>query len=136
MRLWIPEETEIGDPYDFMDQLVDHIVKIVGNEPINIYVNATYLPREIAPRYDELWTGKRMDRVIKALVDHHVAMEISARFKIPSARFIKRAKKAGVKFTFGTNDTGPDDLGRLEYCLDMVDTCGLTYHDFWFPDNP
>ncbi|NOY36856.1 MAG: DUF1080 domain-containing protein [Chlorobi bacterium] len=135
MRLWMKEETEIGDPEDFMDQLVDRIVRIVSNEPINIYVNATYLPDEIAPGYDELWTEERMDKVIRALVDHHVAMEISARFKIPSATFIKRAKEAGVKFTFGTNNTGPDDLGRLEYCLDMVDDCGLTWQDFWFPDD-
>ena len=112
MRLWIPEETEIGDPDDFMDQLTDRIVKIVSKEPIDIYVNATYLPDEIRDRYDELWTDDRMDKVIDALVESGVAMEISARFRIPNARFIKRAKAAGVKFTFGTNNAGQNDLGR------------------------
>lgn len=133
MRLWIPEETEIGDPQDFMDQLVNRIEGILENEPIDIYVNATYLPQELASRYDELWTTERMDRVVKALRENDVAMEISARFKIPSESFIKRAKKAGVQFTFGTNNTGPDDLGRLEYCLDMVEACDLTAEDIWIP---
>lgn len=133
MRLWLKEETEVGDPQDFMDQLVNRIETIIGGEPIDIYVNATYLPDEIQDRYDELWTEERMDKVIKVLKDNEVAMEISARYKIPSARFIKRAKEAGVKFTFGTNNTGPDDLGRLEYCLDMIEACNLLARDIWIP---
>ena len=133
MRLWIKEETEIGDPQDFMDQLVNNIEKILNNEPVNIYVNPTFLPDEIAGRYDELWTPERMDRVIKALNDNNIAMEINARYKLPSAEFIKRAKAGGVKFTFGTNNGGPDDLGRLEYCIDMAKECGLTPNDMWIP---
>ncbi|MCK4966334.1 DUF1080 domain-containing protein, partial [bacterium] len=70
MRLWIKEETEIGDPEDFMEQLVDNIEIILNNEPVDIYVNPTFIPDEINHIYDELWTEKRMDRVIKALVDN------------------------------------------------------------------
>lgn len=133
MRLWLKEETEIGNPEDFMEQLVDRIENIIGKEPVDIYVNATYLPEAIQDRYDQLWTENRMDRVIEVLKQNKVAMEISARYKIPSATFIKRAKEAGVKFTFGTNNTGPDDLGRLEYCLDMVEACDLRSSDIWIP---
>jgi hypothetical protein len=133
MRLWIPEETEIGDPQDFMDQLVENIEAILDSEPIDIYVNATYLPDAISANYDELWTPERMDRVIRALKRNKVAMEISARYKIPSEDFIKRAKAGGVKFTFGTNNTGADDLGRLEYCLDMIRNCDLNKGDVWVP---
>jgi hypothetical protein len=135
MRLWLKEETEVGDPQDFMDQLVNRIENIIGKEPIDIYVNATYLPDEISAQYDELWTEERMDKVIAVLNSNQVAMEISARYKIPSARFIKRAKAAGVKFTFGTNNTGADDLGRLEYCLDMIEACDLNQDDLWIPLN-
>ncbi|MGB5321686.1 family 16 glycoside hydrolase [Lutimonas sp.] len=134
MRLWLKEETEVGDPQNFMDQLVDRIENIIGKEPIDIYVNATFLPEEIQDQYDELWTDQRMDRVISVLKSNHVAMEISARYQIPSARFIRRAKDAGVKFTFGTNNTGSDDLGRLEYCLDMIEQCDLQPEDIWMPD--
>lgn len=135
MRLWIPEETEIGNPQVFMEQLVDNIESILDNEPVDIYVNATYLPEALSERYDELWTPERMDRVIEALKRNYVAMEISARYKIPSDTFIKRAKKAGVKFTFGTNNAGAQDLGRLEYCLDMIRNCDLTAEDIWVPED-
>lgn len=133
MRLWIKEETEIGDPQNFMNQLVDRIEKIVTTEPIDIYVNASYIPDEINNMYDELWTPERMDRVIKALVNKKVAMEINDRRKIPSAAFIKRAKAAGVKFTFGANNAGADDLGKLVYCISMIEECGLTASDMWMP---
>lgn len=133
MRLWIPQETEVGDPQDFMDQLVDHIVEIVTTEPIDIHVNPTFLPAEISDRYDELWTEERMDRVIDALLEGGVALEINNRYRIPSEAFIKRAKAAGVKFTFGTNNGGADDLGRMDYAIEMVDACGLEPSDMWIP---
>jgi hypothetical protein len=135
MRLWIPQETEVGDPQDFMDQLVDNIVKIVTTEPIDIHVNPTFLPAEISGRYDELWTGERMDRVIAALVKGGVALEINNRYRIPSEAFIKRAKAAGVKFTFGTNNGGANDLGRMDYAIEMVDACGLEPSDMWIPQK-
>jgi hypothetical protein len=134
MRLWIPEETEVGDPQEFMEQLVGHIEKIL-TEPIDIYVNPTYLPAGISDRYDELWTPERMDRVIKALVDNQVALEINNARRIPSPAFIKRAKEAGVKFTFGTNNGSASDLGRMDYAIEMVYACGLTPQDMWMPEN-
>ncbi len=135
MRLWIAGETEVGDPRDFMDQLVDRTVGILENEPIDIFVNPTYLPEEINEQYDQLWTEERMDRVITALVENRVALEINNRFMIPSPAFIKRAKEAGVKFTFGTNNAGKDDLGRMQYAIDMIEKCGLTGNDIWIPDK-
>jgi hypothetical protein len=132
MRLWIKDETEVGDPQDFMNQLVSAIEQIL-EEPVDIYVNPTYLPDDIAQMYDELWTPERMDRVIQALQKNDVALEINDRRKIPSQAFIQRAKEAGVKFTFGTNNSGADDLGALSYCLDMVEVGGLQPADMWNP---
>lgn len=134
MRLWIPEEVEMGDPQEFMDMLVDRIETILDKEPVDIYVNPTYIPEVIGDQYDELWTEKRMDRVIAALVRNVIALEINDSRQIPSPAFIKRAKAAGVKFTFGTNNAGQTDLGNLEYCLEMVQECGLEPGDMWVPD--
>ena len=134
-RLWIPEETDVGDPQDFMDQLVANIVKVVSTEPIDIHVNPTFLPAEIADRYDELWTDERIDKVVKALAESGVALEINNRFKIPSATIIKKAREAGVKFTLGTNNGGATDLGRMEYGIQMIQECGLTFSDMWYPGN-
>lgn len=135
MRLWIPEETEIGDPQDFMEQLTAQIVTVVSTEPIDIYVNPTFLPDDINDRYDELWTEERMDRVVKALAESGVALEINNRRRIPSAAFIVKAKEAGVKFTIGTNNGGADDLGRMDYAIEMIGACGLQAGDMWLPGN-
>ncbi|MBN1895567.1 DUF1080 domain-containing protein [bacterium] len=134
MRLWIPEEVHVGDRQAFMDMLVNRIASIMENEPIDIYVNATFLPDTLASEYDSLWTPERMQQVIDAAVSNGVAVEINARYRIPSEAFIRRAKEAGVKFTFGTNNADAD-LGRLEYCLDMARKCGLTWQDMWVPDR-
>jgi len=130
MRLWMKNEVYVDDAQQFMDYLVNQIVDIVTKEPINIYVNPTFLPDTIAKRYDELWTKERMMKVVKALKKSGVALEINTRYQIPSAKFIALAKKEGIKFTFGTNN-GEANLGYLEYGLQMIDKCKLKPNDFW-----
>jgi len=133
MRLWIPEEVgEIPDPEQFMDMLVSRIVRILNHEPIDIHANPTFLPPALAPDYDRLWTPERMQRVIEAAKANDVAVEINNRYRIPSAAFIERAKNAGVKFSFGTNNGDPN-LGRIEYALAMVKQYGLTWQDIFVP---
>ena len=133
MRLWIPEEVgEIPDPEQFMEMFVSRIVDILNHEPIDIHANPTFLPDVIAHDYDRLWTPERMQRVIAAAKANDVAIEINNRYKIPSAAFIQRAKNAGVKFSFGTNNSDPN-LGRMEYALEMVKQCGLTWQDVFVP---
>lgn len=131
-RLWIKEEVDIPDEQAFMDHLVTTIVKIIEEEPIDIYANPTYLPDVIAPEYDALWTPDRTDRVIAAAVKKGVAIEINSRLKIPNPEFIKRAQRAGVKFTLGTDNTDRN-LGRLEYSFQQVKDCGLSWRDMWMP---
>jgi len=130
MRLWMPEEVFVDDKDDFMDQLVGKIVGVMEDEPIDIYVNSTFLPDLLQPEYDMLWTEARMDKVIQAAVANDIAIEINARYKIPSATFIKRAKAAGVKFSMGTNNTDKD-LGTLDYAIGMITECGLEPDDFF-----
>ena len=134
-RLWIKNEVNVDDEQQFMDMLVRKTVGILNNEPIDIYVNPTFLPAQIADRYDRLWTEQRMMKVIEAAVKNDVAIEINARFQIPSSKFIKLAKKAGAKFAPGTNNGGKD-LGNLEYCRRMIRECKLTESDFFKPRPP
>ena len=131
-RIWLKEETWIDDEKQFMDDLVQLIVKIITTEPINIYVNPTYLPEQISGKYNELWTESRMDRVIQAAKKCNVAIEINNRFKIPSAEFISRAKISGVKFTIGTNNTDGNFSGP-DYAREMIIKCGLKESDFYIP---
>ncbi len=137
MRLWMADEVgTIADPQEFMNTLVDRAVGILEREPVDIYANPTFLPDQLAKDYETLWTEERRQRVIQAAVKSGVAIEINNRYKLPSASFIKMAKAAGAKFTFGTNNTGPTDLGRCEYALQMVTDCALSPNDFWVPLEP
>lgn len=134
MRLWLPEEVFVDDKDDFMDQLIDKIVGVMENEPIDLYVNSTFLPEVLQPEYDILWTNARMDKVIEAAVANKIAIEINARYKIPSATFIKRAKAAGVKFSMGTNNMDKN-LGTLDYAIEMIEKCNLQPDDFFVPKS-
>ena len=134
LRIYRPAEFRLNGRTreEWMDFLVSQIELILANEPVDIYANATYLPPPLDADYDALWTDARISRLLDTLVKNHVALEISARYRIPSAKIISRAKARGIKFTFGTNNEKAD-FGRLEYALDMVDACGLTASDVWFP---
>ena len=134
MRTWIPSEVgTIADPQEFMETLVDRAVGILDREPVDIYVNPTFIPEVIAKDYDRLWTEERMKKVVAALARNHVAMEINDRYKLPSPAFIKMAKAEGCKFSFGTNNGGAGDLGRCEYGIRMVEECKLGWQDFFAP---
>jgi len=131
-RIWLPEETFIDDEEEFINHLVKTLVTILNTEPVDVYVNATFLPGQMADRYDHFWTEVRMDEVINALQSNNIAIEINNRYKIPSVDFIKRAKKAGVKFTVGTNNADGNFSGA-QYALDMIKECNLKKSDFWLP---
>jgi len=132
MRLWINSEVEVKDEQAFIEMYVDRILSVLNHEPIDIFVNPTFLPDVIAAEYGRLWTPERMKRVIDAAVKNGVAIEINNRYRIPSAAFIRMARAAGVKFTCGTNNSDRH-LGRMEYCLEMVKDCGLQWQDMWTP---
>jgi len=131
MRLWIPEETHVSDPQHFMDQLVSKIEGIT-REPIDIYVNPTFLPEKIRDRYDDLWTEQRISRVVDVLARQQIALEINDRYELPRKQILKKAKAAGVSFAFGTNNTGAH-IGKLDYCLRMIEYLDLKPTDMWLP---
>lgn len=130
IRLWLAGVT-FDDPQEFMDRYVDFNVKILS-QPIQIWANPTFLPESLKSQYDQLWTPRRMKRVIDAAVAHHVAIEINSHFSIPSAAFIRQAKAAGAKFSFGSNEH-VHGIGNIDYPLAVAKQCGLTRNDIYVP---
>jgi histidinol phosphatase-like PHP family hydrolase len=84
-------------------------------------------------RYDAFWTEARQDKFIDALAKSGKALEINNRYQMPNKAIIEKAKAAGVKFTFGTNNGGVNDLGKMEYAIRMKEECGLTAQDMYKP---
>jgi hypothetical protein len=133
MRLWIKDEVgDINDPEQFMEMYLNRILLVIAREPIDIFVNPTFLPSVIAADYAHLWTPERIQKVIDAAKRTGVAVEINNTYRLPSPEFIKAAKRTGVKFSFGTNNADRN-LGRLEYAVEMVKECGLTWQDIFVP---
>jgi hypothetical protein len=130
IQIWLSDEP-IGEPQEFMDLYVAHSLEVLS-EPITIWANPTFLPVELASRYDELWTDARMKSLIDKAVKNNVAIEINSRFKVPHAKFIKMAKAAGAHFTFGTNQHGKG-IGDINWSINMAKKCGLRRDDFFIP---
>jgi hypothetical protein len=134
VRLWIDDEVIIDVPEEeYMEQIVDAAVGVISEEPIDVYVNPFFLPTAMMDDYDALWTDERIARVVDALAEHGVALEVNARYRIPNARTIRAAMAAGVPLTFGTNNAVPE-IGKLEYCFEMMDECGITAENMYWPD--
>ena len=116
----------------YMEQIVDQTIKILTNEPADIFANPTYIPEDMQADYDRYWTDDRINRVLDVMQEHHIALEINPRYKIPSLKIIRMAKERGLKFTFGTNNVDAN-FGKLEYCIEVIEQCGITPDDLWFP---
>lgn len=130
-RLWIPEETWIENEQQYMDMIIDRICDVL-KEPVNIYVNPCFLPSPMDKEYDKFWTEARIDRFVKALAESGKALEINELYQIPSKAIILKAKEAGVKFTFGSNNVTPN-VSDLSYSIRMKKECGLTADDMYKP---
>lgn len=128
-RLWQPQN--IDDPEKWMKGYFAHCMQVLG-EPISILANPTYLPMELADRYDSLWTDERMRQFIGKAVERGIALEIQAGSPYPRPKFLLMAKSMGAKFSFGTNnfDARLKDLSRW---LETITWLDLQVSDIWTP---
>jgi len=115
----------IEDMQAFIELYLQHITNILMYEPIQIFGRPTYLPINFARHYDEIWTPERMHLIIDIAKQRNIALEIAENVRVPNIKFIKLAKAAGIKFTFGTNARN-QNAGNFHYCLEMAEVCGLT----------
>lgn len=86
----------------------------------------------IARLYCELWTRSRIERIIDLAQARKITIEISEVAYVPDENFITLAKRAGLKFTFGT-DSRNQNTAHFCYCYQIAQRCGLTEADMWAP---
>ncbi len=102
-KLWLLPEDYKTDKDKWFAQYLEHNLQIL-DEPIDILANPTYMPKFIAADYDKYWNDENMNKVIQKAVKNDIALEIQAESDFPKERFVQLAKRAGAKFTFGTNN--------------------------------
>ncbi|MDD3162073.1 MAG: DUF1080 domain-containing protein [Bacteroidales bacterium] len=132
-RLWIKDEVFIDDEQQYMDLILDKICGVL-QEPADIYVNPCFLPEQMNDRYDFFWTEARMNKFVDVLAKSGKVLEINELYKIPSKAIILKAKAAGVKFSFGSNNV--DEIPSatlLSYSIRMKKECGITARDMYRP---
>ena len=135
VKLWekgVESRVEMSDKQAFMDRYVDWYVEIIEKQPIDILGNCSWLPRPLADDYEAYWTPRRIRKVVNAATEHHVALEINSKLKLPKRYFLEIAKGAGVKFTLGSNGRYPE-MGKLEYSLQMARELDLCKEDMFTP---
>jgi len=135
VKLWEADtaaRVKMSDREAFMDRYVDWYVETMAKQPIDILANVSWLPASMAEEWETFWTPARMREVIEASLKYGVALEISSRYKLPKLAFLKMAKAAGVKFTFGSNGRYPD-MGKLDYSLLMAAQLELKAADLFQP---
>ena len=118
----------------FMDRFVDWHVQIMSTEPFDILANASWLPDALMPEYDSLWTDRRIQKVVDAALKYKIAIEISSSYKLPRLAFLKQAKAAGAKFSFGSNGRYPN-MGKLDYSVSMAKAIGITSSHMFTPSG-
>jgi hypothetical protein len=134
VRLWTPA-ARIVDKQDFMERYTAHHLRVIESEPIDILANPLFLPEQVQAEADSLWTDARTSRIIRAAVRNHVAFEINTRFRLPGLKFLRQAKAAGLKFSFGSNILGAG-VGDLSYGREMVKELALQPSDLFLPARP
>jgi histidinol phosphatase-like PHP family hydrolase len=135
VKLWEPgveARVDMADKQAFMDRYVDWHVEIISKQPIDLLANVSWLPAPLANDYAKFWSPERMQKVFEAAVKYQVAIEISSSFKLPQTSFLKVAKAAGVKFTFGSNGRYPN-MGKLDYSVQMAKALALKQSDMFTP---
>ena len=130
MKMWLVPPAELGDAQSFMDRYVDWHLQVLQQKPLDILANVTWLPAAFLPDYDKLWTEARMEKVIAAAIKQGIALEISSSYKLPKMPFLKMAKAAGAKFSFGSNGRYPK-MGLLDYSIQTAKELGLKRADMF-----
>jgi histidinol phosphatase-like PHP family hydrolase len=135
VKLWekaAEQQVDMHDHERFMDRFVDWHVEIMSTEPFDILANASWLPDALIAAYDDLWTERRIRKVLDAALKYGIAIEISSSYKLPRLAFLKQAKAAGVKFSFGSNGRYPK-MAQLDYSVAMANTLGLRASELFVP---
>jgi histidinol phosphatase-like PHP family hydrolase len=123
-------DTMVDDAERFMNRYMQFIEQILTTEPIDIFGWPTFLPVPIARQYSQLWTPTRVARIIELAKARKLAIEINEVAHVPDEKFISEAKRAGLKFTFGT-DSRNHHAAHFYYCYEMAQKCGLTEGDMF-----
>lgn len=92
------------------------------------------------PTCVELLSDRDLEQAIEPAVQNKIAMEISPRMLTRDQmyfrmRFYSLCKKAGLKFSIGSDAHSLGSVGRTETLVTVIGELGITDGDIWLPDG-
>ena len=121
-KLW--EDFSIPDADAWMERYFAHNMKIL-DEPITIFANPTYLPKQLENQWDRLWTDARLKALFAKAKAKGIAMEVQAESPFQMhPRYLKFAKESGCLISLGTNNFN-DRVPSLDAWFAALDALDL-----------
>lgn len=123
-------------PHDVMEMMVRNLCDLVRSMPVEIVAHSTFMPAALTtlePDLHEWWTDEREDRLVEAVVESGVAMELSNRYRLPHDRLLLKARQAGARFSLGSDGHKESDVARLDWCVETARRVGITEADLFVP---
>jgi histidinol phosphatase-like PHP family hydrolase len=118
---------------EFMRAILRALEKYVRETPIDILAHPTYVPSFLGMSPKQAWTPARRKRLIKAVLEHDVAVEISNRWQVPDELFLAEAFSAGCTFSMGSDGHHSRDVVNLDYPMQMAQKLGIGEERFSVP---
>lgn len=115
----------------YLTNVIPVIAHTMQTQRMDIYGHCTVLP------FCEYLAGTAFitdweNTLISLCRKYNVALEISGLWKEPGLAMVRRAREAGVRFTFGSDCHLKKDICDIDYALKTAEKAGLCAEDFLF----
>ncbi|HEX6512997.1 MAG TPA: PHP domain-containing protein [Chloroflexota bacterium] len=134
---YVPD-VDLTDPEVWIDEWLAILRHSFETTPIDILGHPTLTPvLPLDPDPERAYKSAWEERLCALAAEHHVALEISGRYKLPHERLLRTGKDMGVTFAIGSDGHQPGQICDLAYPLQMIDKIGLRPHQvFDVRDKP
>lgn len=118
-----------GHSERYLTALLPIITQTMQTQCMDIYGHCTVLP------FCEDLAGSTFlvdweNELISLCKKYHIALEISGLWKEPGLSMVRRAKAAGIKFTYGSDCHLKKDICDINYSIEIGNKAGLEESDF------
>lgn len=124
-------------PDELMEIMIHNIVDMIRTMGVQIAAHLTLTPPALLalePEVEAWWTGEREDRIVDALAETGVALEISSRYRLPHDRLLRKAKQAGSRFSLGSDAHHRNQVANLDWAIEAARRAGVTDADLFVPE--
>lgn len=127
---------EPGDPGEIVERILTEIDDGARRHRFQVLAHPGLLPLGLRPRSSEILDERWDERLIALALEHGFALEISSRWELPGKGLIEKARRAGVRFSLGSDGHNRERMCRLDYSLAMLEECRIGSDGLLMPGLP